>query len=362
MMAEQHRLQAGLGLVLRAVESTPKGEFVTTRALELHRSLQELMSPLDEAEQRTWEELPSEHSWLSSELKPEYEFGEFAITEFSSKRESGAVLFSEAMHSHTGVSWRLKVYPNGNGVALGVYLSVFLELLTSPLQRVPSKYEYRIEMGQRAGHSGAPELVAREFASEFQEGECWGYNRFARVDHLLQDGYIDADDTLTLRYAVRRCSLREHCSDQQEFIAQLQHKLQVLLTELQLYRSPDSGSEPPDTCPEPLQLPSQHVLDKDGAQPQPGALPAQQKHANCSLVEPCLEQQPGEASVPQEVGAALASLQELSLTLESADQSISNQQLLEILQAATRAEREIMRSTGELEETEVTQNFSGDGG
>ena len=28
--------------------------------------------------------------------------------------------------------WRLKVYPNGNGVAAGEYLSVFLEMVRGP--------------------------------------------------------------------------------------------------------------------------------------------------------------------------------------------------------------------------------------
>lgn len=30
------------------------------------------------------------------------------------------------------VSWRLKVYPNGNGIVRGRYLSVFLELTSGP--------------------------------------------------------------------------------------------------------------------------------------------------------------------------------------------------------------------------------------
>jgi tripartite motif-containing protein 37 len=29
----------------------------------------------------------------------------------------------------SGLSWRLKVYPNGNGIAKGNYISVFLEML-----------------------------------------------------------------------------------------------------------------------------------------------------------------------------------------------------------------------------------------
>ena len=43
-----------------------------------------------------------------------------------------------------GLSWRLKVYPDGNGVVRGNYLSVFLEL-SSGLPET-SKYEYRVEM------------------------------------------------------------------------------------------------------------------------------------------------------------------------------------------------------------------------
>jgi len=31
--------------------------------------------------------------------------------------------------------------------------------------------------------------VSREFSSEFIVGECWGYNKFYRIDQLLQDGY-----------------------------------------------------------------------------------------------------------------------------------------------------------------------------
>merc|ERR1712166_1503696 len=44
-----------------------------------------------------------------------------------------------------------------------------------------------------------------------------------------------------------------------------------------------------------------------------------------------------------EVGAALASLQEISSSISMEDEQIPNQQLLQILQAATHAEREIMR-------------------
>lgn len=79
---------------------------------------------------------------------------------------------------HNGIKWRLKVYPHGNGNAKNVYLSIFLEMDS----RFPEirRYEYKIEMlNQR---NGAP--VVREFSSEFEGGECWGYNRFFRIDLL----------------------------------------------------------------------------------------------------------------------------------------------------------------------------------
>ena len=76
-----------------------------------------------------------------------------------------------------GLTWRLKVYPNGNGIAKDAYLSVFLEMTEGLLE--PSKYEYRVEMV-----SDRAQPVIREFASDFEEGECWGYNRFFKIDNL----------------------------------------------------------------------------------------------------------------------------------------------------------------------------------
>lgn len=34
-----------------------------------------------------------------------------------------------ALITKSGLTWRLKVYPNGNGIAKGNYISVFLEML-----------------------------------------------------------------------------------------------------------------------------------------------------------------------------------------------------------------------------------------
>ena len=36
-----------------------------------------------------------------------------------------------------------------------------------------------------------------------QVGECWGYNRFFRLDLLEEEGYLDRDDSVTLKFHVR---------------------------------------------------------------------------------------------------------------------------------------------------------------
>lgn len=42
--------------------------------------------------------------------------------------------------------------------------------------------------------------VRREFISDFEIGECWGYNRFFRLDLLNNEGFLERD-TLILKLA-----------------------------------------------------------------------------------------------------------------------------------------------------------------
>jgi len=95
----------------------------------------------------------------------------------------------------SGLTWRLKVYPNGNGVAKGVYLSVFLEMVKG-LQD-SAKYEYRVEMINQRN----PQVVInREFASEFETGECWGYNRFYKIEMLEKEGFLIPEKDVVIIY------------------------------------------------------------------------------------------------------------------------------------------------------------------
>lgn len=69
--------------------------------------------------------------FVFSELVPIYDSSTFVIQKFSQLRLKADAFYSEPLKVN-GLSWRLKVYPDGNGVVRGSYLSVFLELSEGP--------------------------------------------------------------------------------------------------------------------------------------------------------------------------------------------------------------------------------------
>ena len=164
-----------------------------------------------------------------SEIVPNYDESTFQITGFSQFQLKADPIYSQPLIIN-GLSWRLKVYPDGNGVVRGNYLSVFLEL-TAGLSET-SKYEYRVEMIHQQSKD-ATKSVVREFASDFEVGECWGYNRFFRLDTLASEGYLDTEqDTLVLKFQVRSPTLFQKCRDQQWYIQHLESQQQTLVTQV----------------------------------------------------------------------------------------------------------------------------------
>merc|ERR1712168_318622 len=117
------------------------------------------------------------------------------MSQFSMLQSKADPVYSPPLNVN-GLSWRLKVYPDGNGVVRGNYLSVFLEL-TAGLPET-SKYEYRVEMIHQQCLDCTKNIV-REFASDFEVGECWGYNRFFRLDLLSSEGYLSESLLQTLK-------------------------------------------------------------------------------------------------------------------------------------------------------------------
>ncbi|XP_054857585.1 E3 ubiquitin-protein ligase TRIM37 [Eublepharis macularius] len=156
---------------------------------------------------------------FTSELVPAYDSTTFVLENFSTLRQRADPVYSPPLQV-SGLCWRLKVYPDGNGVVRGYYLSVFLELSAGLPET--SKYEYRVEMVHQSTNDPAKNII-REFASDFEVGECWGYNRFFRLDLLANEGYLNRqNDTVILRFQVRSPTFFQKCRDQHWYISQLE--------------------------------------------------------------------------------------------------------------------------------------------
>ncbi|XP_022108333.1 E3 ubiquitin-protein ligase TRIM37-like isoform X2 [Acanthaster planci] len=162
-----------------------------------------------------------------SELVPAYDSSRFVLNAFAALQHKADPVYSPPLIT-SGQNWRLKVYPDGNGVVRGNYLSVFLEL-SSGLPDT-SKYEYRVEMIHQATHDSSKNIV-REFASDFEVGECWGYNRFFRLDLLASEGYLK-NNTLILQFQVRAPTFYQKCRDQQWHISRLEAAQQLYVAQV----------------------------------------------------------------------------------------------------------------------------------
>lgn len=161
-----------------------------------------------------------------SEIVPAYDTGVFVMQNFSKLQKKAEPVYSSPLYVN-GLCWRLKVYPGGNGAVRKEYLSVFLELTVGYPET--SKYEYRVQMI----HQNSSKIIQREFVSDFEIGECWGYNRFFRLDLLADEGYLNViNDTLELRYQVRPSTFYQKCRDQQWYINNLLRTQALHLTEI----------------------------------------------------------------------------------------------------------------------------------
>uniref|UniRef100_A0A8C5LSQ6 E3 ubiquitin-protein ligase TRIM37 n=1 Tax=Leptobrachium leishanense TaxID=445787 RepID=A0A8C5LSQ6_9ANUR len=191
---------------------------------------------------------------FTSELVPSYDSTTFVLENFSTLRQRADPVYSPPLQV-SGLCWRLKVYPDGNGVVRGYYLSVFLELSAGLPET--SKYEYRVEMVHQSSNDPTKNII-REFASDFEVGECWGYNRFFRLDLLANEGYLNrSNDTVVLRFQVRSPTFFQKCRDQHWYITQLEAAQTSYLQQInnlkerlaiELSRNKKSrGGSPPDT-------------------------------------------------------------------------------------------------------------------
>lgn len=157
---------------------------------------------------------------FTAEIIPTYLCGEFVIQNYTLTREKESeIIYSDLIEDH-GIKWRLKVYPNGNGQAKENYISIFLEMKDG--YSSIGKYDYKIEMIHPTNPSSN---ISREYASDFEKGECWGYNRFYRKSGIAEEGFLTRDDTLHLKFYVRASNYYQHCKDQNKYIRSLEKRV-----------------------------------------------------------------------------------------------------------------------------------------
>lgn len=179
---------------------------------------------------------------FKSDILPEYLKGEFKILSYPQTLREKEIIYSDPLTSY-GITWRLKVYPNGNGQAKGSHLSVFLEMLKG--YSTPAKYDYKIEMHN---HQNPLNSVSREYTSEFEVGECWGYNRLYKTEGILNEGFVSSDNNLVLKFYVRASSYAQQSSDQAKYIDKLESKLaglksKILSNDMQLSEEEEDKEE-----------------------------------------------------------------------------------------------------------------------
>ena len=87
-------------------------------------------------------------------------------------------MFSNPLVSD-GITWRIKVYPNGTGIYKGMYLSLFVEMVKG--WENGGSFCYKVILIKPGKEE---DNIEREYVSEFENSICWGYNRFCKIEDI----------------------------------------------------------------------------------------------------------------------------------------------------------------------------------
>lgn len=75
-------------------------------------------------------------------------------------------------------------------------------------------------------HLNQLESMVREYSSEFEIGECWGYNQFIELKNL-EFGYL-AEDELSFKFYVRNPTYKDMAVEQKKYINLMANKIKEL--------------------------------------------------------------------------------------------------------------------------------------
>ncbi|XP_039447470.1 E3 ubiquitin-protein ligase TRIM37-like [Culex pipiens pallens] len=102
-------------------------------------------------------------------------------------------LYSDSIRDDLGGSWRLQVYPGGNGEMKGLFVGVFLEMVDG----IPNSYEFTVTLVGEGFKS-----VKKSLEHNFQPWMPFGWKNFISRGEFLEGGYIKKD-ALMVKLAIR---------------------------------------------------------------------------------------------------------------------------------------------------------------
>lgn len=158
---------------------------------------------------------------FGSSITLKFAVGIFTLKPYSGYRHSNDPVFSDPLVSD-GITWRIKVYPNGTGAYKNLYLSVFVEMVKG--WEHGGSFCYRITLLKPEREN---ENIEREYISEFENSICWGYNRFCKIEDIENQGFWDREkDQITLKFQIRPANHLQRIKDQGNYIEFLEAALE----------------------------------------------------------------------------------------------------------------------------------------
>ncbi|XP_062564282.1 E3 ubiquitin-protein ligase TRIM37-like [Armigeres subalbatus] len=103
-------------------------------------------------------------------------------------------LYSDTIRDDLGGSWRLQVFPGGNGDAKGLFACIFLELV----EGIPNVYEFSVDLINES----PKKCIKKSLEHNFQPWMPFGWKNFVSRDELLDGGFLKKD-SLMIRLAIR---------------------------------------------------------------------------------------------------------------------------------------------------------------
>ena len=124
---------------------------------------------------------------------PDYEVKQYLVKNFKKNREKKVQIITQVFQLRRN-KWRLKIYPGGylpagKPVPSIEYFSIYIERIDGMLE--VQSFIVRVELLKV---TKAPDTITvamrKQFKSEYQRKEIWGYDKYTKVSNLYQNGII----------------------------------------------------------------------------------------------------------------------------------------------------------------------------